>query len=86
MAAAWVVWGLMWVFGLLLLAGVIVLVVVLVKTFSGRSSYTGGTDGSRGRGVGPDRARGILEERYARGELSAEEYREGLRILEEGGR
>ena len=78
--------GLMWIFGLLTLVGVIVLVVVLVKAFTGRSSNPGGPATGRGSGVGPGRGREILEERYARGELSTEEYRERLRTLEEDGR
>ena len=78
--------GLMWVFGLLVLAGVIVLVVVLVKTLSGRSSNTGAPDHGRAPGADPGRGREILQERYARGELSTEEYRERLRTLEEDGR
>ena len=78
--------GLMWIFGLLVLVGVIVLVVVLVKAFTGRSQNTAGGNHNRGPGAGPDRGREILEERYARGELSTEEYRERLRILEEGDR
>ena len=78
--------GLMWIFGLLTLVGVIVLVVVLVKASTGRSSTTGGPDHSRGASTGTGRWREILEERYARGELSTEEYRERLGTLEEGGR
>lgn len=78
--------GLMWVFGLLVLAGVIVLVVVLVKTLSGRSSNTGAPDHGRAPGADPGRGREILQERYARGELSAEEYRERLQTLEDDGR
>ncbi|WP_246021455.1 SHOCT domain-containing protein [Arthrobacter echini] len=74
--------GLMWIFGLLMLVGVIVLIVVLVKALSGRSPNTVGHDNNRGPVTGPGRARQILEERYARGELSTEEYRERLRILE----
>ncbi|MBG6218774.1 putative membrane protein [Arthrobacter sp. CAN_A6] len=75
--------GLMWIFGLLMLVGVIVLIVVLVKAFSGRPQNTAGPDNSRGPGTGPGRGREILEERYARGELSTEEYRERLSTLEE---
>ncbi|WP_026534110.1 SHOCT domain-containing protein [Arthrobacter sp. H14] len=75
--------GLMWIFGLLVLVGVIVLIIVLVKALSGRPQNTAGADNSRGPGTGGDRAREILEERYARGELSTEEYRERLRTLEE---
>ena len=83
--------GLMWIFGLLVLVGVIVLVVVLVKAFTSRSQNTAGpVDSNRGADTDPDTGRGggrqILEERYARGELSTEEYRERLRILEEDGR
>jgi putative membrane protein len=37
-------------------------------------------------GAGPRRSREILEERYARGEISTEEFRERLRTLEEGDR
>ncbi|MDI3196345.1 SHOCT domain-containing protein [Pseudarthrobacter sp. AL07] len=37
-------------------------------------------------GAGPARAKEILEERYARGEISTEEYQERRRILEEDGR
>ncbi|WP_051441570.1 SHOCT domain-containing protein [Arthrobacter sp. H14] len=70
----------------MVLVGVIVLIVVLVKAVSGRSPNTAGPDNSRGPGTGGGRAREILEERYARGELSTEEYRERLRILEEDGR
>ncbi len=78
--------GLMWVFGLLVLVGVIVLVVVLVKTLSGRSLNTGAPDHGRAPGADPGRGREILQERYARGELSAEEYRERLQTLEDDGR
>ncbi|GAA5228716.1 SHOCT domain-containing protein [Paeniglutamicibacter antarcticus] len=67
-----------WIFGLLLVVGVLILLVVLVKALSGRSSNHGNTGRSRGRE--------ILDERYARGELSTEEYRERLTALEEGDR
>ena len=73
--------ALMGIAGLLLLAGLVVLVVVLVKSFSGRS----GNNGGAGTGVASGRGRQILEERYARGEVSSEEYRERLRTLEEDG-
>ncbi|MGJ9403670.1 SHOCT domain-containing protein [Arthrobacter sp. KK5.5] len=78
--------GLIWIFGLLVLVGVLVLVIVLVKAFSGKSSNNDSPDAGRGPGGDPDRGRQIVEERYARGELSTEEYRERLRILKEGGR
>ena len=80
--------GWAWLFWILLIVGVVVLVVVLVKAF------TGGTGGGTRQGgyaapptgAGPRRSREILEERYARGEISTEEYRERLRTLDEGDR
>lgn len=78
--------GLMCVFGLLVLVGVIVGVVVLVKIFSGRSPNTGGSGTNPGIGAGASRGREILDERYARGEMSTEEYRERLWALEKDGR
>ncbi|VEH41179.1 Predicted membrane protein (DUF2078) [Kocuria rosea] len=82
-------WGMgwMWVFWLLLILGTVVLIFVLVKTFTGGSG--GGTrqgGSAPPTGAGPRRSREILEERYARGEISTEEYRERLRTLEEGDR
>jgi putative membrane protein len=71
--------GWMWLFWLLLIVGTVVLVLVLVKAF------TGNPGGTR-QGGGPRRSREILEERYARGEISTEEFRERLRTLEEGER
>lgn len=76
----------MWIFGLLVLLGVIVLGVVLVKAFTGGSSTTGGSGTTGEVGTGPGRARMILDERYARGEIDTEEYQERLRTLEEDGR
>ncbi|WP_019482559.1 SHOCT domain-containing protein [Arthrobacter sp. TB 23] len=81
-------WG--WIFWSLLIIGVLVLVFVLVRSLTGpagaeRGSTQGG-DYTRPTGAGPGGAREILEERYARGEISTEEYRERLRTLEEGDR
>ena len=74
--------GLMWLFGLLVLVGVVTIVVVLVRVLSDRSRNSGRVR----TGAATGRGREILEERYARGELSTEEYRERLRALEEDGR
>lgn len=61
-------------FGLLVLAAVVLLVVLLVRLLSqGRWDGASGTSGST--------ARAVLDERYARGELSSEEYQERLRLL-----
>lgn len=79
--------GWMWIFWLLLVVGTVVLVVVLVKLLTGNSG--GGTrqgGSAPPTGAGPRRSREILEERYARGEISTEEFRERLRTLEEGDR
>ena len=65
---------------LLMVAGVVLLVVLLVRlVVAGRF---GGPDGDV-----PARsaARRLLDERYARGELAGEEYQERVRTLGEGG-
>ncbi|TFC96768.1 MULTISPECIES: SHOCT domain-containing protein [Cryobacterium] len=69
--------GLYWLFGLLAIVGISLLVVLLVRLFSG--------DRSAGQKLGgevePSRARQILDERFARGELTAEQYREQRAVL-----
>ena len=69
-------------YGVLLVLGVVLLVVTAVRvlvggleTGPGRAGRPSGTTGG---------ARQILEERYAAGELSAEEYQHRLRNLGEG--
>ena len=66
-------WG--WVFGLVLLAGLVLLVVVVVRAVS--------SGVHRDPVPGPGRAKEVLAERYARGEIDTEEFRERLRTLEE---
>ena len=79
--------GWMWLFWLLLVVGTVVLVFVLVKVLTGSSGAGTGQGGSAPpTGAAPRRSREILEERYARGEISTEEFRERLRTLEEGER
>lgn len=68
-------WG--WLFWLLMVVGVILLVVVAVRALGG--GVTGGA-GVR-RPPARSRARELLDERYARGELTTEEYRERLQGL-----
>lgn len=75
-----------WFFGALVLVGLVLLMVVLVKSLSGKSTGSDASDTSAGRGPRPGRGLEILQERYARGELSAEEYREMRRILEDDAR
>jgi putative membrane protein len=75
--------GWMWVFWLLLVLGVVLLVVVAVRAIGG--GVTRPTGDRRGAGARPgrSRARELLDERYARGEITTEEYRERLSALEE---
>lgn len=65
-------------FWLLVLAGVVLLVVVAVRAFGGTTNRTGRSEQAPGS---DDRAREVLDERYARGELDSEEYRERRRSL-----
>jgi len=69
-------------FGLLMMVGLILLGVVLVRLMGGglRRGDGGGTDRPIPASPGAP-ARRLLDERYARGELSTEEYQERLRVL-----
>ncbi|WP_111721500.1 SHOCT domain-containing protein [Homoserinimonas sp. OAct 916] len=76
----------MWLYGALAVAGLVVLIVVIVRIAAG------GTKGNQGHGNAPTAPgveakrtpRQILDERYARGELTTEEYRERLAVLGQG--
>ena len=77
----------MWLLWLLVLAGVVLLVVVLVRLTSGGGTSSGGETGHRGTASGlpaggVSRARAILEERYARGEIDTTEFQERLGNLD----
>ena len=78
-------WG-FWLFALLFLAGLVLLVVVAVRVLGGGidrgRAAPPGTAG--GEGGGRSSARQILDERYARGELTTQEYQERLGVLGEG--
>ncbi|MBX3100712.1 MAG: SHOCT domain-containing protein [Salinibacterium sp.] len=68
-------WG--WAFGTLVLVGVVILVIVLVRVFAGsRRRLPVSTLGANS--LSPKQ---ILDERYAKGELTSEEYRERLATL-----
>lgn len=77
-------WG-MWLFAALLLLGLAVLMVLAVRLLS-RPSGPGGHFAAPSSTYPPPpgegRARQILEERYARGEIDSEEYRERRRVLD----
>ncbi len=68
--------GWMWLWGLGMMALFVVLLVWLI-----RASSAGTTPRNPERNA-TDRAREILAERYARGELSTEEYRERVSELQ----
>lgn len=74
--------GWSWLFGLLLLAGIVALIVLIVRLTAGGSRHSGGVQDPDARG---QRARAILDERYARGEIDTAEYEERLRIMRGGG-
>ncbi|MGN7200818.1 SHOCT domain-containing protein [Arthrobacter sp. SAFR-044] len=71
--------GSTWIWGILLLLGIALLVVLAVRAFGGGIGGRRGQDGPRASA-----ARRILDERFARGELTADQYREQLRVLGEG--
>lgn len=74
--------GLGWLFLVLLVLGIVVLAMVVVSMFrSGKGRGSGGDAGSQG--PERNRARDILDERYARGEIDAAEYDEMRRRLDE---
>ncbi|MET3950894.1 SHOCT domain-containing protein [Arthrobacter sp. UYEF36] len=85
--------GWMWLWGLLLLVGIAVLVLLAVRLFTGGSNrggpahygpYGGPPYGPPGTPPGgKSQARLILDERFARGELTAEQYRENVKVLGE---
>lgn len=79
--------GWMWLWGLLALAGLAVLIFVIVRVSAG--SITRDQSSQPAATVGPIAAartpREILDERYAKGELTTEEYQERLRVLGESG-
>ena len=71
--------GWVWGFGALVLIGVVILVIVMVRIFSpSRPTSLQAPSPQPGGTVSPKQ---ILDERYARGELDTEEYRERLSAL-----
>lgn len=76
----------MWIPGLLLplliVAGIVVLIVLLVRS----SGSTARGSSRSGEGGDVDPARRILEERLARGEITPEQFRDLLGALEAGRR
>ncbi len=89
-------WGaIAFLFGLLMIAGIVVLVIVAVRMLrggggGGAMQWQGGANrypqgGPMQGGVMPgglSGARQILDERFARGEIGAEEYQERRRFMD----
>ena len=80
--------GLAWLFALLLLAIVAMLAVLVVRAFMGLrprdvEDALAAAGGQMQRSHGRSTARQILDQRFARWELTADAYREGLRVLGE---
>lgn len=81
--------GVMWLFWLLLILGIVLLAILAVRAFFGGMGRkrTGQGEGGKPDSPGPgSTARQILDERYARGGLSTEEYTERLKALGDGDR
>lgn len=75
-----------WVFWLLIVVGIVLLAIWAVRAFGSKPAP--GPTGEQGPGTGqgtPKRssAREALDQRFARGELSAEDYQERVRVLGE---
>jgi putative membrane protein len=73
-----------WIWPLMLVAGLVVLVWGLMHARSGSSDDRGSRAGHLPQGRSTDQARDILRERYARGEISEDELRERMRVLDGG--
>lgn len=75
--------GWMWLFALLTLAALVLLITVLVRIVVGGLTPGPPRQNADQSSARPGRAREILDERYARGELTTEEYQERLRALDQ---
>jgi len=76
-------WGMgwMWLIWPLIVLGIVLLIVLLVRGTTTRPPGPGGETAPRRGEGGRSGAQEILDERYARGELTDEEYQERLRHL-----
>lgn len=74
-----------WLLGLLALLGVILVIVLIVKAFGGARRPNSSTTSMPDSPISPrSRARQLLDERFAAGEINADEYAERLKVLGEG--
>lgn len=67
-----------WLFWVLIAGGVVLLIILLVRLLGGGVKRDGRSE-QEVRGTSS--ARQVLDERYARGELTTEEYQERVRVL-----
>lgn len=75
--------GWYWLFGALLILGLALIIVIAVSQLSNGLNRRRGAVAVTDEPSGRSQAREILDERYARGELSTEQYRERLQGLGE---
>lgn len=74
----------MWLFGLLTVAGLVLLVVIAVRAVGGGITPTPSASDPEAPGpVRRSRAREILDARYAKREIGTEEYRARLQALQD---
>ena len=71
--------GLLWLWTLLVVVGVIAVVWGLARATSARPTPPSAPSGPSGQ----ERARDILRERFARGEITEQELRERMRVLDD---
>lgn len=77
--------GWMWLWALLAIVGLLLLIFVIVRITAGGIKGNGGGEIGPGpaNAVAKNTPRQILDERYAKGELTTEDYRERLSVLGE---
>lgn len=71
-----------WLFGVLIAAGVVLLIILLVRLLGGGMERD--RRGEQNMPRQSSSARQLLDERYARGDLTTEEYQERIRVLGDG--
>lgn len=79
-------WGMgwMWFIWPSMILAIVLVVALLVRGRSGGANRSEGSAPTPGPSTGRTRAQEILDERYARGELTDEEYQDRLRQLRGG--
>ncbi|HAY81164.1 MAG: SHOCT domain-containing protein [Microbacterium sp.] len=71
-----------WLFGVLIAAGIVLLIILLVRSLGGGVKRDRRDEQNMPRQSSS--ARQLLDERYARGDLTTEEYQERIRVLGDG--